>query len=348
MLFKTTYYGNTVEQWLFVLVLILIVAIGGKVLYWLFSTVIKKLTKKTKTKIDDIIIDMIEEPIIFAVSITGIWFAIKFLNMGEKISSVAGNIFQALIILNLAWLFVRTFDALFEEYVKPLIDKSENDLDDQIMPIVRKGVKFIIWTVAILVALNNAGYNITALLAGLGIGGIAIAMAAKDTLSNILGGITILVDKPFMIDDRVKVNGYDGFVTEIGLRSTRLKTLEGRVITIPNSKFAEGAIENVTVEPSRKVVLNLGLVYDTTPKQMDKAMKILKDIAKKNKKVEEKVLLSFNQFGDSAMNILFIYYIKKGANILETQTEMSMEILKQFNKNKLDFAYPTQTIFTKK
>jgi len=173
-------------------------------------------------------------------------------------------------------------------------------------------------------------------------------MAAKDTLSNIFGGFTIFTDQPFKLKDRIKVIGIDGMVQEIGLRSTRIKTLEGRTVTIPNSKFTENPVENVSKEPSRKVVLNLGLTYDTTEIQMKKAMKILKDIAKNNKNLHEKILLSFNSFGDFALGILFIYYIKKGSDILETQSEISSEILKQFNKNKLEFAFPTQTIYTKK
>ena len=136
-------------------------------------------------------------------------------------------------------------------------------MDDQLLPVVRKGLRATIWILGILVALNNAGYNVGALLAGLGIGGLALAMAAKDTVANIFGGVTIFTDKPFKINERIKLGGFDGTITEIGIRSTRLKTLEGRVVTIPNAKFTGGMVENVSMEPSRKVVLNLGLVYDT-------------------------------------------------------------------------------------
>jgi MscS family membrane protein len=173
-------------------------------------------------------------------------------------------------------------------------------------------------------------------------------MAAKDTVANIFGGITIFMDKPFKIGDRIIIEGYDGTVKEIGLRSSRMETLEGRIVTMPNSKFAESPVENISLEPGRKIRLNLGLTYDTTPKQMDKAMSILKDIAKKNKSVKADTTISFNAFGDFALNIIFIYFIKKSADILDTQSEINMEILKQFNKNKLDFAFPSQTIYTKK
>lgn len=343
-----SYLGNTLQQWIISLLIVLAAIIAGKIIYWIFGNVVKKLTAKTKTKLDDIIVDMIEEPIVFALTLLGIYIGVTLLVLPENVLHWIWLVFQILIVINVAWLVTRLFDSLFEEYLVPMADKSETDLDDQLLPIARKGTKIIVWGMALVVAVNNAGYDITALLAGLGIGGLALAMAAKDTVANIFGGFTIFADKPFKIKDRVKIGGFDGTIKEIGLRSTRLVTLEGRVVTIPNSMFSDQAVENVTWEPSRKVVNNIGLVYDTTPAKMEKAIKILRDIAKKNKNVQEKVLCSFTEFGDSAMNIFFVYYIKKSADILETKTEMNMEILKQFSKAKLDMAFPTRTVYNKK
>lgn len=342
-----TYYNNTVENWLFSLFIILAAVVAGKILYWVFSNVLKKLTYKTKTKFDDIVVDMIEEPIVFSLTLLGVWVGIKLLVLPDSALKWIWAVFQVLILINVAWLVTRLFDSLFKEYLVPLARKSETDLDDQLLPIIRRGTKAVVWTIAFIVALNNAGYNVGALLAGLGIGGLALAMAAKDTVANVFGGFTIFTDKPFRIGDRVKVSGYDGHIKEIGIRSTRLQTLEGRIVTIPNSNFSGSPVENVTWEPSRKVVLNLGLTYDTTPTQMEKAMALLREIGKKNKDVEERVIISFDTFADSSMNIKFVYFIKKKSDILATQTVMNMEILKQFNKNKLEFAYPTRTIYSK-
>jgi len=329
------------------LLIILAALVIGKALYWFFGNVVKALTKKTKTKLDDIIIDMVEEPLVFTITLLGVWYGLRTLTFGETFQKWLGIIFQVLIVINVAWLISRLFDSILKQYLMPLTEKSETDLDDQLLPLVRKGTKAIIWIIAIIVALNNAGYEVGPLIAGLGIGGIAFAMAAKDTISNIFGGFTIFTDKPFMVRDRVKIEGFDGSIKEIGLRSTRLETLDGRIVTIPNSTFTDSPVENVSSEPSRKIVLNLGLTYDTTPEQMQKALNILKEIAEKNKDIEEKVSIAFNGFGDFAMNVLFIYYIKKESDILDTQTNMNLEILNSFNKNKLEFAFPTQTIFTK-
>lgn len=148
------------------------------------------------------------------------------------------------------------------------------------------------------------------------------------------------MDKPFSINERIRISGFDGIISEIGLRSTRLKTLEGRTVTIPNSTFTQNPIENITSEPSRKVVLNLGLTYDADDAGIQKALELVKQIAAKNDNVEENVLASFNAFGDFALNALFIDYIKSGADILDTQTQINLEILRRFGQHNLDFAFP--------
>jgi MscS family membrane protein len=234
------------------------------------------------------------------------------------------------------------------EYVAPYLKNTETDLDDVLLPIIRRGIKIIIWVVALIVALDNAGYNITTMLAGLGVGGLAFALAAKDSVENFFGGFTIFTDKPFGLKDRIKVAGFDGTVTEIGMRSTRIKTLEGRIVTIPNSSIANDPIENISSEPSRKVVSNLGLTYDMDQTKVAEAMKIVREIADDHKEaIEENLSVGFTAFGDFALNILFIYYIRKDSNILDTKTAINMDILKRFNAAGLEFAFPSQTIYTK-
>jgi len=340
-----TFYGNTIGEWSISLLYIFGAIIIGKVLFWASSKFIKKLTSKTKTKLDDILIDMLEEPAVFAIVIIGLWFAMARLDFSEGVHNFLMNVFNALITINVTWLVSRIFTSLVDEYIRPLTEKSESDLDDQLLPILKKGIKSVIWILGIIVALNNAGYDVGALIAGLGIGGLALAMAAKDTVSNIFGGFTIFTDKPFKLNDRIRLNGYDGIVIEIGIRSFRLRTLDGTVVTIPNSQITGDSVENVTLEPTRKIVLNLGLTYDTTPENMEKAMTILNNIAAKNiPAITDGYKIAFNSFGDFSLGILFIYYITKDADILGTQTTINLEILSQFNENNLDFAFPTQTI----
>lgn len=343
--FDSLYYGNTMEQWAIALFIVVGAFIAGKIIYLVFGKFVKVLTSKTKTKLDDILIDMIEEPVMLAIILGGMWYATTKLVLSDGGISFFDKIFWGLIILNVAWFISRFFEAIVTEYITPLVQKSEGDFDDQILPIARKGIKFVIWTLAIIIALDNAGYNIGAILAGLGIGGLALALAAKDLIANIFGGVMIFFDKPFKIKDRIKIDSFDGFVTEIGLRSTRIKTLAGTEVTIPNNAFTESPVENITREPTRKITLNLGLTYDTSEKEIEKAISILEKIAKKHSDlITEEVLISFNSFGDFSLGIMFIYFIKKKSDILKTQTAINLDILKEFNKEKLSFAFPTQTI----
>ena len=340
-----SFYGNTVVEWATVLAIIVAAVVVGKALYWVCSKVLRQLTSRTDTKLDDIVLDMIEEPIVFAIAVLGIWFGLGRLHLPEAADAWIWNSIQFLIVLSITWLIARLLNSFFTLILAPLAEKSENDLDDQLLPVVRKGASFTVWALGIIVALNNAGYDVAAVLAGLGIGGIALAMAAKDTVSNVFGGFTIFTDRPFKIN-RVRVDGYDGSISEIGIRSTRLRTLSGTLVTIPNSTFSDTAVENVTEEPSRKVSLNLGLTYDTTPEGMERAMELLREIASTNPNLEEKVVVGFDQFGDFALNIMMIYYITSGADIVGTQTAVNMEILRRFAAEKLEFAFPTQTLYT--
>jgi len=340
------YYSNSIEDWLIALAIFALSPMVAKGGYWIFVNVIKKLTAKTETNLDDIFVDALEKPLLKLLLVLGIWAGLTFLELPARVDVITRDVVDFLATMLIAWFLVRLLDGVIEEYIKPLVEQSDNDLDDQLLPILQKIGKVLIWGMAILLSLKHAGYDVGALLAGLGIGGIALAMAAKDTIANIFGGFTILADRPFQLNDRIKIVGFDGNVREIGLRSTRLQTLEGRTVTIPNSKFAESPVENISMEPSRKITLDLGLTYDTTPEQMDQALAILKDIAQKNKDVEEKIILFFSNFSASTLNISFIYYIRKSADIPSTQNAMNLAILKRFNEAKLQFAFPTQTVYT--
>lgn len=375
---ETKYYGNTLLDYLIVLGIILGSVLAAKILYWISKNVIKKMTKKTKTNLDDILVDKIEEPVIFGLILGASWYALSLLhypitdivgvhketgdtvdwstlaysdfetytkNAYSWVENFIHHLFNFLLVINITWMVARLSDALIEEYVVPITEKSESDLDDQLLPIFRKGLRIIIWVLGVVVGLNNAGYDVGAVIAGLGIGGLAFALAAQDTVKNFFGGIMIFADKPFAVGDRIQIGSIDGTVKEIGIRSTRVQTLAGRIVTVPNSMFSDDAVENVDLEPSRKIVLNLGLTYDMTAEQMEKAMQVLKDIGVKHKdNIEDDVLVSFNAFGDFSLGILFIYYIRKDADILDTQTAMNLDILREFNKEGLEMAFPTQTV----
>ena len=343
-----TYYNNTIGDWMIALALIGVSIILARIAYSIIGKYFKKYTARTESKLDDILVDMLEEPLVFALIIIGIWYSLQTLHLSTAIEDVIGKAYYILIVFDVAWFIVRLIDVMIEQYLVPFVRGTETKLDDQLLPIIRKGMKASIWILAILVALNNAGYNVGAILASLGIGGLAFALAAKDTVANLFGSLTIFLDEPFEIGDRIIINGYDGVVEEVGLRSTRLRLLNGRIITMSNSSMTNSPTENISSEPSRQITLDLGLTYDTDEEKMQQAMDILQDVITKNNLVENKVTTAFMSFGDFSLNIRLIYYIKKGSCFYESQSRVNMEILKRFNQEKLEFAFPTQTIFTYK
>ncbi len=348
-IFEKTFYGNTVAEWGVAILIIIGSFVLSKIVYWLFSNIVKRVTAKTKSKLDDIIVDMIEEPIVMAIVLGGFWYGVSYLNMSENADAFFSKVFYVALTFDVSWLVVRLVDAVIVEYLTPLVEKTDGNLDDQLLPIIRKSVKTGIWIVAIVVGLNNAGYDVGALIAGLGIGGLALAMAAKDSVANLFGGLTVFMDKPFKLGDRIKIGGFDGTIIEIGMRTSRLKTLDNRIVTIPNKNFTDSFIENVSSEPNRKFNLMLGLTYDTKPEEIEHALEILKDIAKENKSLEEDgVVAIFDSFGDFSLNVRFIFYSKKGEDNWQVGNDVNFEILKRFNAAGLDFAFPTQTIITEK
>jgi len=222
-------------------------------------------------------------------------------------------------------------------------------LDNHLMSILRRTVLAIIWSLGIVMALNNVGVNVATLVAGLSIGGLAFALAAQDTIKNIYGGFTIFTDRPFRIGDRIKVDGFDGFVENIGIRSTRIRTLEKRLVTMPNFKLVEASVENISEEPMRRVLMKLGLTYNTTPQKMNEAMEILKAIPEKVRNVDPKdITVAFTDFTDFSLVITFVYFIRKNADVMETPSQVNTEILRAFNEAGLQFAYPTQTVYIEK
>ncbi len=342
------FYGNTLENWLISVLYLAGAILLGRIIFWFSSKVLKKITAKTQSKLDDIIIDMMEEPLVCAIILGGFWVGFSRLSFSAVVDKNMGILYSILLVLNATWFIARVVNSLIKVYLIPISEKETNSLDEHALSLIQKSLTALIWMLGSVTALNNAGVNVGALLAGLGIGGIAFALAAQDTVKNIFGGITVLTDKPFRIGDLISVAGFTGFVEDIGLRSIRLRTFEGRLITIPNYKTVDSNVENISMEPSRRIELKLGLVYSTTPEKMELAMNILRKLPQSMSELDEKILVFFSGYGDFSLNITCFYFIKKEADILETQSKVNLEVLKQFNEQKLDFAFPTQTIIAQK
>lgn len=340
-------WGNTIENWGISILIILGAIIIVKLLSLLGKKVIKPFVTGTDNHLDDVIFYSLEAPIKFAIILLGIWIAIHRLVYPDSFVKVVDNAYSILIVLDITWFFGRLFSSLLQVYW----GKQSNGQANKMMPIIKRTILVIVWLIGIVMALSNVGVNISALLGTLGIGGIAFALAAQDTVKNVFGAFTILTDKPFSIGDTIRVDSYEGTVVDVGVRSTKIMNYDKRIITFPNYKITDTSIVNISSEPMRRVVLNLGLTYDTTSEKMKEALELLKSIPKRVENVSSNpsdIVAVFTEYSDSALVIMYIYFIEKQGDILGVTSNMNMEILAAFNKAGLNLAFPTRTVYIQK
>ena len=340
-------WGNTIENWGISILIILGAIIIVKLLSLLGKKVIKPFVTGTDNHLDDVIFYSLEAPVKFAIILLGIWIAIHRFVYPDSFVKVVDNAYSILIVLDITWFFGRLFSSLLQVYW----GKQSNGQANKMMPIIKRTILVIVWLIGIVMALSNVGVNISALLGTLGIGGIAFALAAQDTVKNVFGAFTILTDKPFSIGDTIRVDSYEGTVVDVGVRSTKIMNYDKRIITFPNYKITDTSIVNISSEPMRRVVLNLGLTYDTTSEKMKEALELLKSIPKRVENVSSNpsdIVAVFTEYSDSALVIMYIYFIEKQGDILGVTSNMNMEILASFNKAGLEFAFPTRTVYIQK
>lgn len=340
-------WGNTIENWGISILIILGAIIIVKLLSLLGKKIIKPFVTGTDNHLDDVIFYSLEAPVKFAIILLGIWIAIHRLVYPDSFVKVVDNAYSILIVLDITWFFGRLFSSLLQVYW----GKQSNGQANKMMPIIKRTILVIVWLIGIVMALSNVGVNISALLGTLGIGGIAFALAAQDTVKNVFGAFTILTDKPFSIGDTIRVDSYEGTVVDVGVRSTKIMNYDKRIITFPNYKITDTSIVNISSEPMRRVVLNLGLTYDTTSEKMKEALELLKSIPKRVENVSSNpsdIVAVFTEYSDSALVIMYIYFIEKQGDILGVTSNMNMEILAAFNKAGLNLAFPTRTVYIQK
>ncbi len=343
------FYGNTFLEWLIALLIISASIVVGKFIYWFLGRFIKRLTHKTKTELDDIIIDMIEEPIIAMMVLFVFRYAFGRLTFSDEIVQGFGNVFTFASALIVAWLVLRFYEALHNRYLTKYVSKTETDLDDQLLPIIKSIVKFIVVALGIIVGLNNAGYDVGAILAGLGIGGLAFALAAQDTVSNIFGGITIFLQRPFSLGDRISVNGIEGYIRQIGLRSSRLQTPPGEWIMVPNKVFIESAVQNLDVGNFYFQKNTYHLHRGTSIEQIEALQNLLRQFGDEHEDILW-ALPSLEMVGEYFFEIAFLYGVKTWAPGQKyadhyhknsvVKSEVNMGVLKILDEHQIKLALP--------
>jgi MscS family membrane protein len=256
--------------------------------------------------------------------------------------------FTVIVAISLTYMVLKFIDLLLNFWRQRAAVKEDDDFNKQLFPIIRKSLKIFAIVVATLVTLDNLNVNITAAIASLSIGGLAVGLAAQDTLANLFGAIAIFLDKPFKIGDRIQIDTVDGAVESIGLRSTRVRNLDGHLVTIPNKTMGNATIINVAAREKIKTVMNIGLTYDTPVEKVKLALQIIKEVFGSHPMTAE-LLTSFNKFDSSALNILVVHHWKNPdfAASLAGLQEMNLALKERFDKEGINFAFPSQTLYLK-
>lgn len=337
------FLGATGFDWIKAIIELVVAVVFSKIVLAVFPKIIVRFSKmhieKSKSMMRSLLM-----PISVLIILIGLRLAVSNFPI-EQYRPFISKIYTFVALLCITWFVSNFVTAIIDGVISSRNQKEGGSSTIQMLPTIKHLVQVIIWGAGIAITLSNTGYDVKALLAGLGVGGVALALAAKNTVTNFLGGATMLIDNPFNIGDRVRVANYDGFVSFIGLRSFRLTTLDGTEVTIPNANIIDNAVENVSREPARRIVLDLNLTYSTTPEQLKKAFGILEDIAHRHDNLKDDCHVYLKNFADSSLDVCFIYYIIKGEDIFAAQSEVNTEILARFNAEGINFAFPTRTMY---
>lgn len=277
--------------------------------------------------------------------VLAIWISIYLFRIPESVKTIIDRFFLGILTILVIYLLARAVDAIVV-ILKARAAKTASPLDDKLVPLAGKVAKVFIWGIGLLLFLQNVlNYNISSLIAGLGVGGVAVAFAAQDMIANIFGAVMIFVDRPFKVGDAVSLEGYEGAIETIGLRSTRVRTWDGTLVVIPNKTVAAANITNLAVRPTRRTNFTIGLVYDTPTEKLERALAILRDVMAKHPSTAESRAY-FNRFGDFSLNILVQHWCNEMNYeiYLRALEEMNLAIKRQFEEAGIEFAFPTQTI----
>ncbi len=325
---------------------------GGFLLKWITSLVLGRLGKvadRTSFKFDDIVLEALDRPLGWGFVLGGVYAAVVLLPFPEKPVDVHRFLVAmctgAATLLGV-WFCMRLIDG-FGTYLQAKAEKTDSKLDDQIVPIARRSLKVFMVLLGGVLFLQNLGYSVGSLIAGVGISGAAVAFAAKDTLANFFGVLVIFLDKPFQIGDWIEVAGEEGTVEEIGLRVTRIRTFANSVITIPNHKFTEGVINNWSRMKKRRIKMTVGVTYDTPPEKMEQLVERIRDLIREDERIHSDFfLVNFDSFGASSLDV-FVYCFTRTTvwgEFLDAKQAFMLEIMKVVDELGLEMAFPTQTL----
>lgn len=333
----TEFDGNSIMQWLIFICLVIISVIMAKIIYKMTVKFLTKITTKTKNEIDDSLVIVMEGPLEFALIIAGFWYSLKALAISPDIEQEVVNAFQAMIIVDTAWLLSRLVDMLFKKYLEPIAARGDTMVDTQLLGMFDTIVKILIWIAAIFLVFKLEEHTIVSFIAGMGIGGISLALSSK-SIKSLFKGLSIFTAKPIAVGEFIKVDGYEGRIEKIDIKRVYLRLYTGRLILLPIQNIVGNPIEKISSETSQRMTIDVGLSYNSSEAQVERAIEILQEIASDNDALENDTIVFPNAFNRFALNIQLTYKIKNGEDILKNRVKTNLEIYKRFKEENLELA----------
>jgi MscS family membrane protein len=337
--------GVFVWQWIGILVSF-VIGLILKYISKLIFFLILKITHKTGIGWDDKIIVAINKPGGYLLGISVLFLYLYSSDISGKLFTILLFIFKSFLSFSFVYLIYNISDLIVSVFTG-YISKKNNPLGDQLIPLLGKTIKVTLLVMAVLISIQNLGINVVSILAGLGIGGLAIALAAKDTAANLFGSAMIFLDRPFKVGDHILTNSVEGIVEEVGFRSTLLRTFNDSLVSIPNSIVANSNIDNMGARRSRRTNVTLNVEYGTSPEKMEAFLEGIKNIIKKHPQIQkDNYLVAFKAFASSSLDVWIHFYasVEGTAQSLDLNQNIFIEIMYLGKELDVKFAFPTQTI----
>ncbi|MBD3235499.1 MAG: mechanosensitive ion channel [Candidatus Eisenbacteria bacterium] len=349
-LHETTVAGLPLDRLILSFLVILFSLILKRVIGGLVLRRLAKLAVRTRSRLDDLLCEAVRRPLEAMIVLIGLWIAIGLLALPSEPANLRRFAHVAMLVALtcvIAWLLFRLVDA-FGSFFERVAAETDSKIDDALVPLFRKALKVFISVIGIVVIIQNLGYSISGILAGLGIGGLALALAAKDTLANVFGAIAILFDRPFAVGDWVRGPDFEGVIENVGFRSTRIRTFPKTLVTVPNSQLVNMVVDNQQQMPIRRMDVEVGVTYATSATQMRQALAELERIVCSTEGiVEEGIALRFVDFGASSLVIRIRCFTSEtgyDAHSLVRQ-ELLLRIMDKLEELGLEIAFPSQTVY---
>ena len=349
ILSNNTFWNNPIKNYFIALIIFFLIIICLKILKRFLIEKIRKIADHQQADFLNLLVKVISFVNLPFYILFSLYISFQFLNLPVITNKF---VLYPLVILT-AYYFIKAGQEIIDYGAEKVIriqkTKEEGEFDPSIIYLFSKALKVLLWILVIVITLQSLGYNITALVAGLGIGGVAIAFALQGILSDIFASFSIYFDRPFQIGDYIVVGDDSGTVKNIGIKSTRMQTLKGEELIISNKQLTEARIHNYKKMKKRRNAFTLGIVYNTPTEKLRKIPLILKKIIEKFELVElDRV--HFGKFGEFSLNFEIVYYLNSAdyKQHMDIQEEINLQIKEGFEKENIEFAYPTQKIFLNK